>query len=166
MIALIVIFLGGCMLPVPPSANVKVNANSFIVSGGSYLNSLFNCGTLTNDTGSYSASLNLTQSNINWNTGAPYVSIHINFKGNKTGTFALGPTTTTADTNAVNITYATSGNSSSEFLSQVGTLTITEYGAVGGIIKGTFSGTFYDTDGTPYTITNGQFSEIRGKDTP
>ena len=148
-----------------PGSSVTVNANSFVVTGGPFLNSLFNSGTLTRDTGSYSLSANMTTGNIQWHSGTPFVLVQINFKGNKAGTFTLGPTATTADTNAVNILYTNNTGGTSRFLSQSGTLTVTEYDAVNGVIKGTYGGVFEDTNGELFDISNGSFSETRGADT-
>ena len=46
-----------------------------------------------------------------------------------------------------------------------GTITVTAYGNVGSEVKGTFSGTFYDSsNGNEVTVTNGTFTATRSSD--
>lgn len=80
-------------------------------------------------------------------------SFQVIFPGNATGTF-----TCTGGVGALALTVRTSGQL---YINQSNTATVTAYGAVGGWIEGTWSGTVLRSNGasagTPATITNGTF---------
>ena len=88
------------------------------------------------------------------------IRFDIGFNGSAAGTYSLGSTsaggnymeiTTTSIANPNNLTIYTSSNAK---------LVVTSYGASGGQITGTFSGSFVSGVGIPCTITGGTFTAI------
>lgn len=87
-------------------------------------------------------------------------SFQVIFPGNATGTF-----TCTGGVGALALSLRTNGQL---YINQTNTATITTYGAVGGWIEGTWSGTILRANGasagTAATITNGTFRFRRSSD--
>jgi hypothetical protein len=80
--------------------------------------------------------------------------------GRRTGTFTVGTTAGSAQ-----MAYSSQANSlTTAYAATSGTVTVTQYGSVGGRIEGTFSGSFASLSGAQVTISNGQFSVQRVAD--
>lgn len=80
--------------------------------------------------------------------------------GRSTGTFTVGATPGSAQ-----MAYSAQANSIiTAYAATSGTITVSRYGAVGGTIEGTFSGTFASLSGAQVSINNGQFSVRRVED--
>ncbi|MCU0329795.1 MAG: hypothetical protein MUC47_02325 [Candidatus Kapabacteria bacterium] len=80
--------------------------------------------------------------------------------GRSTGTFTIGTTAGSAQ-----MAYSAQANAIiTAYAATSGTVTVSRYGAVGGTIEGSFSGTFASLSGAQVSINNGQFSVRRVED--
>jgi hypothetical protein len=141
--------------------------NSFVLNGDGYNNDLIGINSLMLSEATYHTSSQNTSCNNTGTgpSGAVYLDLY--FPGNATGTFTLHGTPGYVD-GYINIIsqnkqYQGSNSGNNNQLS----ITVTEYGAVGEKIKGTFSGSLSRWDGNNWvyvTISNGKFSYTRVQD--
>jgi|GEM_PF-3300631 len=92
--------------------------------------------------------------------------MYIYFDGNSTGTFNIQGSGYTQQTRSGDTAMVSLYIDTNQIEMNSGTLEVTKYGSVGGIIEGTFTGTgviYGDTTMTQYNI-SGQFSVQRGAD--
>lgn len=102
-------------------------------------------------------------STVGFASGQSGTSISIGFPGNATGTWNV-----VDDSGDAMVAVTLGGNT---YIGQDFTLQVTEYGAVGQHVRGTFSGTFARFDQVtmemvPVTVSNGSFDLLRNPDEP
>jgi len=141
--------------------------NSFILNGDGYNNELIAIDSLMMSKASYHTSTQNTGcSNVGTGFSGPlYLDLY--FPGNSTGTYTLPGTPGYVDAYIVIINHNKQFQGSNSGNNNQLTITVTEYGAVGGKVKGTFSGSLSRWDGNNWVyvnISNGKFSYTRGPD--
>lgn len=158
------ITIAACKKNTPAPTPIPVTYdNYFTIDGGAYKNVLMNFKTVSSSAGAYSASLKGTSVEIKGANDSLELEFSILFEGNKTGNFSLGTGTDYITVRTAPISNP--GNTTDYSSNPNGVIKITEYGAVGGKIAGTFGGEF-NSVGTNFTITNGTFSVVRAADQP
>ncbi len=148
--------------PVNSAANGSSQI-SFTLNGGTYNNQSFNITSNAASAASYVPPSNYTIGAISGNQGSTSVSILMYIPGSGTGTFPWD--TTSVTTYGIALTM---GNSTYASLPGSGSTTVTEYGSVGSLIKGNFSGKLIEFSGSSIDtveVSNGSFSMVRGTDT-
>ncbi|MDX2130053.1 MAG: hypothetical protein SFU91_13550 [Chloroherpetonaceae bacterium] len=103
--------------------------------------------------GVYVATETTTVCGISGTSGGTSVGILLGFSGQTTGTYQM----VEDGSSAIGLTVG-----SVTYLSLSGQIVVSEYGNVGGRIRGTFSGTF-TTGSTTVQIPNGSFNVTRGE---
>lgn len=134
-----------------PTNNTEV---TFTVNGGAYSNKSFTIQ--GNSAAVYDPNEKLTGITFAGKEGTKNISCTIGWGGTSTGTRSWGTNNPhdSASVEFMDDTYI--------YSSEQGTLTITEFGAVGGYVKGTFSGSFsLFLSGQTVTVTNGKFTAKR-----
>ncbi|WP_225000305.1 carboxypeptidase-like regulatory domain-containing protein [Cesiribacter sp. SM1] len=141
----------------------ETGVNSFVIDGDGYANTtkVISLSPYPNSFIYYNRDAAVSTLTIHDVSGNQEVAI--TFLGN-----ALGEAEKSGTTGA-RITLKTGNNSVHYFagLSMEGTdldVRVTRYDAVGGLVEGTFSGTFMSQSGNPVTIKEGKFSVIRFND--
>jgi hypothetical protein len=137
--------------------------NTFTIDGGVFKKTVVNFKNVTSNTGSYNDSAKNTTVVVLGNSGDSLnLGYEIDFEGNKTGSYNLG---SALDIISLSVSPVSDPTNIKVFQSNAGgVVTISQYGAVGGTIAGTFGGGF-NANGDEYTITNGKFSAKRTPDT-
>jgi len=133
-----------------PTNNIEV---TFTVNGGAYNNKTF---TLTGGAALYEPGDDLTGITFAGKDGTRDIGCVIGWAGTKTGTRSW------REYDAQDSASCGFTDGTSVFGSEIGTLSITEYGSVGGNIKGTFSGSFtLFLSKEVVSVTNGKFTVKR-----
>jgi hypothetical protein len=137
--------------------------NSFVITGDGYNNTLktINLRTYPASASIYTASEAITYVSVFDVTDN--IRFTLSFSGKATGAV-------TVDDNTGIVVQIKSGTNVINYMSGFdieGTtpqITITRYDAIGGLVEGTFQGSFVRDNGNKVTITNGKFSVIRHSD--
>jgi hypothetical protein len=142
--------------------NSVSSENGFVINGGGYMNQTvtFNGG---NTIGDYWLGSATTLCQIDGITELGHVYIEMKFHGQQTGVINYS---TFVDSTKYFWLDIFGNNDMQEYLPDADhqlNVNITQYGAVGDSIKGTFSGQLYDFPNT-VTITDGRFAVRRGED--
>lgn len=138
------------------NSNLLVSA---VLNGGGYTNQTYTIEKGSTPPASY-YELSTNTTSIVIVSGDRTVSVV--FPGKSVGTYNFSSTASSAPA------YVTLGFTNTHVLAAKpgsGTITVTAYGNVNSEVKGTFSGTFYDSsNGNEVTVSNGTFTATRNKD--
>lgn len=148
------------------NCNIDATAIKATINGGSFSNQTYSLVAATQCLTLYSSktdSLCVINSSggTSQNSGTEF-HILVEFYGDAPGNFSIVPASGLAGMGDAYVQLdiiTASGNTI--LFSQSGTVTVTELGASGGKISATFSGTFTDSNGASYTVTNGYASGTR-----
>ncbi|MCI5057445.1 MAG: carboxypeptidase-like regulatory domain-containing protein [Flavobacteriales bacterium] len=137
------------------ACGTSISTNEFVINGGAYTNQLVQFPVALQPTSTYYVNSNGTS--IYLYDQAQQAGVSVWFPGNTTGTFATGTTNNFYLDVSYQGVYSDSSNSSFN-------LNITKYDPVGGLVEGTYSGSWTDFNGVAYTVSGGKLSAIRAQD--
>lgn len=148
------------------SCGIDPTAIKATVNGGTFSNQTFSLAAATQCVLLYSSKTDticmINSSGITSQSSSNSFHILVEFIGTGTGPYTIE---SASGITAIGKAYVqldiTIGSTITTLYSQSGTLTVTELGASGGKMSASFSGTFTDSNGNTYTVTNGFASGIR-----
>jgi len=143
------------------ACNESTASTGFTLNGMGYVNTAVNLDIVDGNEGNYYTGGNTTYGYVNGISNLGPCSINLSFSGNSITTVDATLESDSVFHINLNGVYMFPSHSSSNHLF----INITQYGAVGDSIKGTFAGDV-ETDGglNTGTITNGRFAIFRGQD--